>query len=147
MMPMFIRKRDEYKRHPTTVAWGINVVSKMSYLGIILDCKLDWFPHSQHLELKLLRIRDIYVHCSKASWGMSFHNLLTIYKHAILPAITYASEAWSTKTTKRAMSKRLQLQRSYLVFITKAYRTVSNKALSAIAGIMPLDLAMLLHKA
>jgi hypothetical protein len=122
MMPMFTRNREVYKRHPTTVAWGIIVVSKMSYLGVILDCKLDWFPQSQHLELKLLRILNRLVRCSKASWGMSFHNLLTIYKHAILPAITYASEAWSTKKTKRARSKLLQIKRSYIIFITKAYR-------------------------
>jgi hypothetical protein len=25
---MFVRKREKYKRHPTIVAWGINVVSK-----------------------------------------------------------------------------------------------------------------------
>jgi len=28
LMAMFTRNRDEYKHHPTTVAWGINVVSK-----------------------------------------------------------------------------------------------------------------------
>jgi hypothetical protein len=74
------------------------------------------------------------------------HNLLTIYKRAVLPVTMYASEAWWTTTTKRARSKLLQIQRSYLTFITKAYRTVSNEAISAITGIMPLDLAMLLHK-
>ena len=89
-MPKFTRNQDEYKCHPTTVARGINVVSKMRYLGVILDHKLDWSPHSQHLELKLLYIRNSLVRCSKATWGMSFHNLLTIYKHAILPVITYA---------------------------------------------------------
>jgi hypothetical protein len=110
LMPMFTRNRDKYKRHPTTVAWGINVVSKMRYLEVILDCKLDWFPHSQHLKLKLLCIHNRLVRCSKATWDMSFHNLLTIYKHAILPAIMYASEAWGTTTTKRARSKLLQIQ-------------------------------------
>ena len=94
LMPMFIRNRKVYKRHPTIVAWGINVVSKMWYLGIILDCKLDWYPHTQYLENKLLRIRNSLVRCSKATWGTSFHNLLTVYKYALLPAITYASEAW-----------------------------------------------------
>jgi len=102
-MPMFTRKRGEYKRHPTIVAWGINVVSKMRYLGIILDCKLDWFPHTQYLENKLLLIRNSLVRCSKATRGMSFHNLMTVYKHAILPAFTYASEAWSTTISKRAV--------------------------------------------
>ena len=26
----------------------------MRYLGVMLDCKLDWNPHTQHLENKLL---------------------------------------------------------------------------------------------
>jgi hypothetical protein len=78
LMPMFTRNRDEYERHPTRVAWGINVLSKMRYRLVILECKLDWSPHSHHLELKLLRIRNRIVRCSKATWGMSFHNLLTI---------------------------------------------------------------------
>ena len=73
---------------------GNKWVSKMRYLGVILDRKLDWSPHSQHLELKLLRIRNRLVRCFKVTWGMSFHNLLTIFKHATLPVITYASEAW-----------------------------------------------------
>jgi len=92
-MPMFIRKREEYRPHPKIVAWGINGVSKMRYFGIILDCKLDWFPHTQYLENKLLPIRNSLVRCSKAIQDMSFHNLMTVYKHVILPAITYASEA------------------------------------------------------
>ena len=36
--------------------------------------------------------------------------------------------------------------RSFLIFITKAYKTVSQEALSAIAGIMPIELAMHLYK-
>ena len=67
LMPMFIKKREEYKRHPTIVSWGIKVVSKMRYLGIIIDCKLDWFPHTQHLENKSLRIRNSLVRCSKGT--------------------------------------------------------------------------------
>ena len=80
------------------------------------------------------------------SWGMSFHNLLTVYKYAILPAITYASEAWSTTISKRAKNKLQQIQRSFLIFITKTHRTVSHEALSAVARIMPLNQAMHLYK-
>jgi len=77
LMPVFIRKREEYKWHLTIVAWGINVVSKMIYFVIILDSKLDWFPHTQYLENKLPRIRNSLVRCSKATSDMSFHNLMT----------------------------------------------------------------------
>jgi len=52
----------------------------------------------------------------------------------------------STMISKRAKSKLQQIQRSFLIFITKAYRTVSHKAVSAITGIMPLDQAMHLYK-
>jgi ribonuclease HI len=71
---------------------------------------------------------------------------MTIYKYAIIPAITYASEAWSILMSKRAESKLQQIQRSFLIFITKAYKTVSHEALSAIAGIMPIELAVHLYK-
>jgi hypothetical protein len=54
----------------------------MRYFGVMLDCKLDWHPHTQHLENKWMRIRNNLVRCSKATWGMSFHNLMTIYKYA-----------------------------------------------------------------
>jgi hypothetical protein len=90
LMPMFTRNREEFKRHPTIVAWGIKIVSEMRCLGVMLDCNLDWYPHTQYLENKLLPIRNNLVRCSKATWGMSFHNLTTFHKYAIIPAITYA---------------------------------------------------------
>ena len=38
------------------------------------------------------------------------------------------------------------MQRAYLIFIAKAYKTVPNEALSAIAGIMPIEQAMQILK-
>jgi hypothetical protein len=71
---------------------------------------------------------------------------MTVYKHAILPAITYASEVWSITISKRAKCELQQIQRSFLIFITKAYRTVSHEALPEIAGMMPLDQTMHLYR-
>jgi hypothetical protein len=71
---------------------------------------------------------------------------MTIYKYAILPVITYASEAWSISESKRAKSKLQQIQRALLIFITKAYKSVSNEAVSETAGIMPIEQAMQLYK-
>jgi len=71
---------------------------------------------------------------------------MTIYKYAIFPVITYASEAWSTSVSKRAKSKLQQIQRAYLNFITKVCKSLSNEALSAIAGIMLIEQAMQLYK-
>ena len=143
IMPMFARKKDAYKNHPTIIAKELKVVTKMKYLGIVIDSKLDWYPHTQHLECKALAIRNSLVRCSKSTWGISYHNLMTIYRHAILPQITYASEIWYTKISKRAQVKLTQIQRSHLSFATKAYRTVSNIALQTITATMPIELELL----
>ena len=68
------------------------------------------------------------------------------YKHAILPIITHATEAWHRSIAKRVKHKLQQIQRSYLIFVTKAYKSVSNDALQAIARIMSIDQAISLHK-
>ena len=107
---------------------------------------MDWFPHTQYLESKLLHIRNNLVQCSRATWGISYANLVTIYKHAILPVITYAAEAWHSSISKRAKNKFKQIQKSFLLFLTKAYRTVSLEALSAFAGLMPIDHAISPYK-
>jgi hypothetical protein len=71
---------------------------------------------------------------------------MMVYKYTILPAITYASETWSISISKRAKSKLQQTQRSFLIFLTNTYRTVSQEALSATEGIMPIDQAINLYK-
>jgi hypothetical protein len=101
-MPMFVRKREIYKSHPAVARRRITVVSRMKYLGVMLDYKLDWFPHTLYLENKLLHIRNNLVRCSKATWGISYYNLATVYKHAVLPVITYAAEAWHSLISKCA---------------------------------------------
>ena len=78
-MAKFIKKREEYESHPTIIAWELKVVSKMKYLGIMLD-------------YKLLGICKNLVRCTKATWGISYHNIMSIYIHAILPVFTYAAE-------------------------------------------------------
>ena len=45
-MPMFIRNSDTYINHPEIKSWGLKVVTKMKYLGIMLDSKMDWFLHT-----------------------------------------------------------------------------------------------------
>jgi len=86
------------------------------------------------------------VRCSKATSGISYSNLATVYKHSILPVITYTAEAWHSLISKRAKNKLQQIQRSFLIFLTKAYRSVSLDTLQAIAGLMPIEQAVSLYK-
>ena len=88
--------KEEIINHPIVRGRKIKIVTQMKYLGVILDSKLDWYPHTLYLENKVLSIRNNLIRCSTANWGLTFHNLLTIYNCAILPVITYASETWCT---------------------------------------------------
>ncbi|KAJ4426143.1 hypothetical protein ANN_26952 [Periplaneta americana] len=83
---------------------------------------------------------------SKASWGISYYHLLTMYNHAIFPVVSYAAEAWCQTICRRASIKLTQIQRSFLTFTMKSYKTVSNVAMQAIAGIMPIEQALHLNK-
>jgi hypothetical protein len=105
IMPIFICKRKIYNIHSGVNTRGINVVTKMKYLGVMMDSRLHWFPHTLFLENKTLHIRNNLVRCSKAKWGLPYANLTIIYKHAILPAITHAAEAWHRSISKRAEHK------------------------------------------
>jgi hypothetical protein len=146
IMPMFVRKRETYNSHPGVNTRGINVVTEMKYLGVMLDSRIDWYPHTLFLENKILHIRNNLTRCSKAKWGLSYANLMIIYKLAILPTITHAAEDWHRSITKREKHKLHQIQRPYPIFLTKAYKSVSNDALQTIAGIMPIDEAVSLYK-
>jgi hypothetical protein len=64
---MFTRNKEVLKNHPTIIERGIKIVSQMKYLGVSLDYKLDWYPHTQYLENKVLRIRNSLVRCSTAT--------------------------------------------------------------------------------
>ncbi|KAJ4426135.1 hypothetical protein ANN_26944 [Periplaneta americana] len=118
----------------------------MKYLGVMLDCKMDWFPHAQFLENKILKLRNNLIRCSKASWGISYYHLLTMYNHAIFLVISYAAEAWCQTISRRASIKLTQIQRSFLMFSIKSYKTVSNVAMLAIAETMPIEQALQLNK-
>jgi len=102
---MYTTNRAVLKSHPEIIKRGIQIVSQMKYLGVTIDCKLDLYPHTLYLERKVLRIRNSLARCSTATWGMTYHNLMMIYKHAIFPAITYAADACYISVSKRAKKK------------------------------------------
>jgi hypothetical protein len=144
---MFVRKRGNIQKPSFSGYTGNNRCFKYEISGSYAGLQVRLVsPHTIHLENKLLHIRKNLVRCSKATWGISYSNLATVYKHAILPVITYAAEAWHSTISKRTENKLQQIQRSFLIFLTKAYRSVSLDALQAIADLMPIEQAVSLHK-
>jgi len=65
-----------------------------------------------------------------------------IYKAVFLPRISYAAEIWAESGCglKKSIYALCSIQRAPLLAITSYYRTASTNCLSAVAGVLPLDL-------
>jgi len=78
---------------------------------------------------------------TSANWGMGRLAAKIIYEAVFLPRITYATEVWSEGCRLAKSIRTLgSMQRSPLLAITSCYRTASTNCLSAVAGVLPLDL-------
>ncbi|XP_067145314.1 uncharacterized protein [Centruroides vittatus] len=113
----------------------------MNYLEILMDDKLSWTQHVHQLRNK---VGNLFAWCAKVArrdWGLSGEVLKKMHTGAIIPMVTYGAAAWSHKTTQIHIKRKLiSLQRTMLLRITRAYRTVSNDALHVLAGILPMDM-------
>lgn len=83
-------------------------------------------------------------HIMSANWGMGRIAARKIYKGVFLPRITYAAEIWWEGVLYEKCKKKLgSMQRDPLRAITSAYNTASTNCLSAVAGVLPLDLEII----
>jgi len=73
---------------------------------------------------------------AKLNWGLKHAALKTIYTAGILPLLLYGALVWKKAIDKVSYkSKLIIVQRLINIRITKAYRTVSNKALCILTGL------------
>lgn len=118
--------------------------NSMLYLGVVIDRKLLWIEHMNHVRGKIAgaghRIRAV----AGKTWGTDPKVLRAIYLHGIRPALLYGAEVWGERSFDSRIQKHLAAaQRPFLLGITRAYRTTSNAAIQVLAGCMPLHLEAL----
>lgn len=111
------------------------------YLGLVLERNFSFVEHIKQVGEKAKNNFFALNRISTSTWGLSFHILRTIYKATYLGCICYGAPAWADRTKiVTARKKLLQSQRLALLFLCKAYRTVSTDALPVLAGVLPVDL-------
>ncbi|KAF9795912.1 hypothetical protein SFRURICE_017776 [Spodoptera frugiperda] len=95
------------------------------YLGLVLEKNFSFIEHIKAI----------------STWGLSFLTLKTIYGATYLGCVCYGAPVWADRATIGAVRRKLlQGQRLALIFLCKAYRTVSTEALPVLAGLLPVDL-------
>jgi ribonuclease HI len=114
-------------------------VTKHKYLGITINQFFSPKEHIQSIREKSRRLTIKLSQIYNRSWGISNLSAKRIYLGVIEPVILYGSSAWYDGTVR--MEKNLaNAQRTPLLKISNAFKTVSTEALQILTGILPIDL-------
>lgn len=130
-------------KSPTLIMDGkpLLIGRTIKVLGVVIDDKLSWHSHVDYACAKTAKMAKTITKIAREGWGLSPEVINILYRGAVEPMLAYAAPVWSQATNKRTVIRKLTAaQRPFLLKCTRAYRTTANTAISAIAGISPLDL-------
>ena len=74
--------------------------ANMTYLGIILDQKLNWSLHIKTKVSKSIKVFAMIKPAINYIYGLSPAGMLWIYKQILLPRITYGFHVWGHSLTQ-----------------------------------------------
>lgn len=111
------------------------------WLGIILDTRLTFDAHVQHLVRRGMAASSCLRMLANTVGGLNHSHVKTLYTACVLPAITYATPVWWTG--KRTHTKALEkIQNQCLRRILPVFRTTPISAMEVEAGIPPIHLRL-----
>lgn len=132
-------------RRPPTVKVGgtsLRFSENVRYLGVRFGQRLNIGAHVSFVCAKSKMLFYKLSQVSRKNWGIRYKDFLVIYKGLFIPIITYAASGWIDRLTVKLKNKILTTQRQVLIYVTKAYRTVSGDALLVLTGSPPMDLLL-----
>ena len=88
---VFTRKKDKFNIQLTMEGHKLEQVSETKYLGVILDCKLNWSSHINFIRNKISRASYII---SKIRYYVDLPILKMIYFSLVHPHLSYCVTAW-----------------------------------------------------
>lgn len=118
----------------------IRCKNELKYLGIIITDNLKWDAHINKIVEKARKVIFQLRIAVKEEYGLDTHAMQIIFNVTIRPAITYGAEMWGGNLNAKQREKINSAQRTTLIGITRAYKTVSTEALQVIGNWHPLDL-------
>jgi len=139
-MPVSRRKRKENKN--ITVYLNnepLDQVTKLKYLGIILDHKFKFNEHIKDMAERCGKLIHSLARVAKMTWGIKQAAMDAIYKEAILPLLTYGASVWIEAMNQEYNRRKCKrVQRLINITIARAYRTTSSEALCMLTATTPI---------
>lgn len=112
----------------------------ITYLGVVLDHKLNWKDHIKKTALKTKEISNKIAAAARLTWGFRGESAALLYEGAVRPATTYACSVWEGGMKVREARQLLSAQRILAIKAARAYRTVSTEAALVLGKLTPIDL-------
>ena len=112
--------------------------TQYKFLGLLLDSKLTWKAHINHIVNKCKKRLNLLRCVSGTPWGCKYEILMMVYKGLILSILDYGCELYDSACT--TLKKKLDsIQYRALKIITGTIHDVSLSALQALTGELPLN--------
>ena len=119
----------------------IDWVEDHKYLGMHVDCKLNW---NIHLKEVIQKATYTLVRCRMLlgrHWGLTPKVMKWLYTAVIRPIITYGSAVWIQKIDEKTLQKKLtKLQRKACLMITNGSCSTPTAGMEAILSMRPLHI-------
>ena len=111
--------------------------TSMTYLGIILDQKLNWKLHIQTKVSKAITFLAMIKPAINYIYGLSPARMLWIYKQILLPRITYGSHVWGHSLTQEQKVSIRSVERLALRYFAPIWKTTPTASLEVILNQNP----------
>ena len=141
---MLMTRRKRRERKDIEVYLNHKLLEKVynvKYLGITIDSKLTYREHITYVTGKCKKLIFSLSKSAKLHWGLNHAAQKTIYTGGILPLLLYGAPVWAKIMDKTCYRLKInRVQRLINIKIAKAYRTVSNEALSILTELTPISI-------
>ena len=117
----------------------INYSTDVRYLGLILDQKLNWKKHVDHVLHKATWTLLTAKRTIGKNWGYSKNTAQWIYKSVVLPAVTYGCHVWGLNPKSHISAKLSKVQSLACRTIVHCPKYSSRRTMETTTGILPLQ--------
>ena len=140
---LFTRRRKIVIDTPITLdGHALSYSSEVRYLGVILDQKLNWVKHVDHVTSKATSSLHTARRAIGKSWGLSAKTSKWIYQSVVTPAISYGSLVWALQPNKHILKRLSKLQNLATRSIIQCPQYTSQRTMEITTGTLPIHLEL-----
>ncbi len=134
---MLSRRKNIHRNSIYVKGTEIKAVSKVNYLGVIIDQNLTWAANITNRSKKALKAAHSLKGLSNKNWGLDLGKCRWLIKSIISPIVTYGAIVWADPGRNIDFNR---VARPLLMSCGQFFRTTPTEALWVLLDIAPFDI-------